>query len=78
LPSACLRFSIQPLRDLWPPKPVLLPVRSRRTTPARVSAVSTSIACLSNRTSSGLSSQKTNDGPHDLHKPVETVQLRCP
>ena len=32
--------------------------RSRRTTPARVSAVSTSIACLSNRTSSESSSQK--------------------
>jgi hypothetical protein len=78
LPSACPRFSIQPLRDLWPPKPVLLLVRSRRTTPARVSAVSTSIACLSNRTSSGLSSQKQTTGRTTCTNLWKTVQLRCP
>ena len=41
--------------------------RSRRTTPARASAVSTSIACLSNRTSSESLSQKQPQAAQPAH-----------
>jgi hypothetical protein len=52
--------------------------RSRRTTPARASAVSTSIACLSNRTSSESLSQKQPQAAQPAHTCGKPPSLGIP